>query len=136
MLKQFYNDINILNKALDGIWLRNKAINHNIANVDTPKYKRLSVNFEDKLKEAIDKQESKLVRTHHKHLPITKNVEDIEPEITVDRNFSYRFDKNSVDIDIEATNLAKNTIMYNALVDQTIDEFDRVKNVISEGSRY
>ncbi len=136
MLKQFYDNIDVLGKALDGTWLRNKAINHNIANVDTPKYKRLTVNFEDKLKEAMDNQGSKLVRTHDKHLPTIESVKDIKPEIIVDRNFSYRFDKNNVDIDIEAANLAKNTIMYNALIDQTIDEFDRVKNVINEGSRY
>lgn len=43
---------------------------------------------------------------------------------------------NNVNIDTESANLAKNTIMYNALVSQTIDEFDKIKNVINEGSKY
>ena len=89
MLKQFYNNVDILNKTLDGVWLRNKTINHNIANANTPNYKRLTVDFEDKLKEVMEKEENKLVRTHPKHFPISKNINDIEPEIKVDRNFSY-----------------------------------------------
>ncbi len=136
MLKQFYNNVDILGKALDGVWLRNKTINHNIANANTPNYKRLTVSFEDKLKKAMEKEENKLVRTHPKHFPISKSINDIKPEIMVDRNFSYRFDENNVNIDTESANLAKNTIMYNALVSQTIDEFDKIKNVINEGSKY
>lgn len=135
MLKQFYNNVNIMNKALDAVWLRNKAINHNISNANTPNYKRLTVNFEGKLKEAIDGHESKLTRTHGKHLPVSRQINDIEPTIDVDKKTSYRFDKNNVNIDTESANLAKNTIMYNALINQTIDEFDKIKNVINEGSK-
>ena len=105
-------------------------------NANTPNYKRLTVSFEDKLKKAMEKEENKLVRTHPKHFPISQNINDIKPEIIVDRNFSYRFDGNNVNIDTESANLAKNTIMYNALVSQTIDEFDKIKNVINEGSKY
>lgn len=136
MLKGFYENIDILNKALDGTWLRNKTINHNIANADTPNYKRLTVSFEDKLKEALKEEDSKLIRTHPKHFPISKNLEDIQPEIMVDKNISYRFDGNNVNIDTESADLAKNTIMYNALINQTIDELDKIKNVINEGSKY
>jgi len=135
VLKQIHNNINILHKALDGAWLKNKAINHNISNVNTPNYKRLDVNFQDKLKEAINKEESKLVKTHSKHLPVSKEIEDLKPSIEIDRSYSYRFDNNNVNIDTEAAELAKNTIMYNALIDQTIREFDKIKNVIIEGSK-
>jgi flagellar basal-body rod protein FlgB len=135
VLNQFYNNVNIMNKALDAVWIRNKAINHNISNTNTPNYKRLTVNFEGKLKEAIDGQESKLTRTHRNHLPVSRKINDIEPEIDVDKKTSYRFDENNVNIDTESANLAKNTIMYNALINQMIDEFDKIKNVINEGSK-
>ena len=46
-------NINILNYALNGLWLRNKAINHNIANANTPNYKRITVNFEESLKKLL-----------------------------------------------------------------------------------
>lgn len=135
MLKGINDNINLLSKALDGIWLRNKAINHNISNVDTPNYKRVTVDFEDKLREAIYKNESKLNRTHEKHLPVSKKINEIQPYIGVDRGYSYRFDKNNVNIDTESANLAKNTIMYNAVINQVINEFDKIKNVINEGSK-
>ena len=135
MFKQFDNNINILNKALDGLWLRDKVINQNVSNVNTPNYKRLTVDFEDKLRDAIHDQESKLNRTHDKHLQMTKKIDEIKPEIGIDKNYSYRFDKNNVNIDRESADLAKNFIMYNAVTNQAINEFDKIKNVINEGSK-
>jgi flagellar basal-body rod protein FlgB len=135
MLNQVNNNIQMFNKALDGIWLKDKAINQNISNANTPNYKRLTVDFEDKLRDAMDNHETKLNRTHDKHLPISRNLKDMEPEIGIDKSYSYRFDKNNVDIDTESAELAKNTIMYNAVVSQTADEFEKIKNVISEGSK-
>jgi flagellar basal-body rod protein FlgB len=135
VLNQIDDNINILHKALDGTWLRNKAINHNISNVNTPNYKRVDVNFQDKLKKAMKKEESKLVKTHDKHLPVSKEIKDFNPSIEVDKSYSYRFDNNNVNIDTESAELAKNTIMYNALIDQTAREFNRIKNVIIEGGK-
>lgn len=135
MSNQFINNVNLLNKALDGLWLRDKAINHNISNVNTPNYKRLTVNFEDKLRKAMGSKEKKLNTTHPNHLSTKISFNEARPEIGVDRNYSYRFDKNNVNIDRESADLAKNTIMYNAVVNQIIDEFDKIKNVINEGSK-
>jgi flagellar basal-body rod protein FlgB len=44
-------------------------------------------------------------------------------------------DENNVDIDTEMANLAKNNIMYNALIQKISGEFRRIKNVINEGRR-
>ena len=41
-----YNYINVLQQATDASWLRNSIISNNIANVDTPNYKRSDVQFE------------------------------------------------------------------------------------------
>ena len=41
-----YNYVNILDKAADAANLRNELISNNIANVDTPGYKRKDINFE------------------------------------------------------------------------------------------
>ena len=115
--------------------MRNKAINHNISNVNTPNYKRIDVNFQDKLKYAMEKEENKLVKTHIKHLSNSKEMGDLNSTVEIDKSYSYRFDENNVNIDTEAAELAKNTIMYNALIDQAIREFDRIKNVIVEGGK-
>ena len=121
------NKIDFFNKALDGYWLRNKAINQNISNANTPNYKRLTVSFEDELREAIVTRNHKIKKTHRNHLPISREVAKVQPRVEVQRYHSHRFDNNNVNIDTESANLAKNTIMYNALVNQTNDEFEKIK---------
>ena len=41
--------INLLEKALAGSSLRHKVISNNIANINTPGYKRMEVSFEEEL---------------------------------------------------------------------------------------
>jgi flagellar basal-body rod protein FlgB len=126
-------NIDILNHTLNGLWLRNEVINHNISNANTPNYKRLTVNFEDALKEALNKRSSCLVTTHENHISNIKSLDDIQSNSITSDNYSYRIDGNSVDIDVESANLAKNAIMYNAVISQLTDEFDKLKSVINEG---
>ena len=90
MLRQIDDNINFLHKALDGVWLRDKAIKHNMSNANTPNYKRIDVNFQDKLKEAVRKEESRLLRTHEKHLPISNKIGDLSPSVEIDKSYSYR----------------------------------------------
>ncbi len=40
-----FDYINVLDKAADASWTRNEIISNNIANVDTPGYKRQDLNF-------------------------------------------------------------------------------------------
>lgn len=44
--------IDLLSRALDAYQMRTKALSSNIANLDTPDYQRLSISFEDQLREA------------------------------------------------------------------------------------
>ncbi|NLJ79134.1 MAG: flagellar basal body rod protein FlgB [Tissierellia bacterium] len=129
---EWSNKINILNKALDGYWLRNKTINQNISNANTPNYKRLTVKFEDELRDAMAIRKHRLSRTHRKHIPVSGAIDKVQPRVEEKKHYSYRFDRNNVNIDTESADLAKNTIMYNALVNQTIGEFEKIKNVINE----
>ena len=46
-----YNYINVLNKAADAANTRNEIITNNLANVDTPNYKRKDVSFENYLEQ-------------------------------------------------------------------------------------
>ncbi len=50
-----FDYVRILDKAADASWQRNAAISNNLANVDTPGYKRQDVAFESVLKEALGK---------------------------------------------------------------------------------
>ena len=48
-----FDYINVLDRAADAAWQRNEAISNNIANVDTPGYKRQDVAFESVLQQAL-----------------------------------------------------------------------------------
>jgi len=48
----------LLAKAMDAYSVRKKAIASNIANIDTPGYKRLEVSFEDQLRKADELESS------------------------------------------------------------------------------
>ena len=48
-----FDYINIMDKAADASWKRESAISNNIANTDTPGYKRQDVDFESQLKQAM-----------------------------------------------------------------------------------
>ena len=73
--------------------------------------------------------------TNNKHIPGIGTFKDYEPKVVEDKSSSYRFDGNNVNIDVETGNLAKNTIMHEALIKQLIDEYDKVKNAIIEGGK-
>ena len=135
MFNKITGNTNFLEKALDGSWTRHKAINQNISNADTPRYKKISVKFEDQLKNAITNDNNKLHITNEKHIPYVGHREKCAPEIIKQDNYSYRFDGNNVNMDVEQAELAKNTIMYDALVRAVTDEYEKIKNVISEGSK-
>ena len=125
-----YNYINVLDKAADASWLRNEAISNNIANVDTPNYKRQDVSFEAELQHALGA--SKFRSLDDKVADLNgERLSHIEPRTYIDHaGFSYRLDGNNVDIDTENVELASNQIKYNALVQSIDQEFKNLKSVI------
>jgi flagellar basal-body rod protein FlgB len=136
MINRLFSHTRVLEKALDATWLRNEIISHNIANVDTPGYKKYQVNFEEQLKSAMETGTIKGKKTNPKHLNIGANsIYEVQPNITRTGYTKMRMDENNVDIDTEMANLAKNNIMYNALIQKISGEFRRIKNVINEGRR-
>ena len=122
-----FDYINVLDKAADAAWLRNEAIANNIANVDTPYYKRQDVNFEDALSQA-------LKWTHFGDLDRqVHNVSMRRLSVSTYTDipaWSYRVDDNNVDIDTESAELAANQIKYNGIADSIRAEFQNLKTVI------
>ena len=127
-----YNYINVLDKAADGAWMRNQAIAHNIANADTPGYKRQDVSFEVELKHAL--KASKYVSLDQKVDNLNKvGLSRINPRTYSDyAGYSYRLDRNNVDIDTENVELASNQLKYNALVQSINEEFSNIKTVLGK----
>lgn len=121
MLDKILGGKKIIHKALDAAWTRNEAIAQNIANVDTPGYKRKTVSFEEELRQAMEKKDFK-----------KSDADKIDIRVTEDnKSLSMRLDGNNVDIDSEMAQLAKNTIKYNALIQ--LAGYSKIKMVIKEG---
>lgn len=121
-----YDYVNVLDKAADASWMRQETISNNIANVNTPGYKRQDVAFEDSLQEAISN--SRYRSTDEKVANLSKADLRIR-SYTDSSGFSYRLDGNNVDIDTENAALARNQLKYNALVDSINHEFSMIKAV-------
>lgn len=121
-----YDYVNVLDKAADASWMRQEAISNNIANVNTPGYKRQDVAFEDSLQEAISN--SRYRSTDEKVANLSKADLRIR-SYTDSSGFSYRLDGNNVDIDTENAALSRNQLKYNALVDSINHEFSMIKAV-------
>ena len=123
-----FDYINLLTKAADASWKRETVISNNIANVNTPGYKRKDLNFQGVLTEELGRC---------KHESLDSKVSDVDlsrldPQIYVDSaNYSYRMDGNNVDIDTENVSLASEQIRYEGLTDCINSEFERMKAVIS-----
>lgn len=118
----------VLNKAADASWLRQQTIANNIANVDTPDYKRQDVDFESVLERELkhfqyESLDEKIDRVDLKRLGRVSAYVDAE-------EYSYRIDGNNVDIDQETAYLAKNQIVYQGLTSAMSQEFGRTKTVI------
>ena len=124
-----YNYVDVLGKAADASWLRNEVINNNIANDDTPGFKREDVAFDDILA-------TELRRVHTSSWDLDKivgsvNLKRLEGRVYTDSAaFSYRIDGNNVDIDTENVELASNEIKYNGIITSIQAEFERLQSVI------
>ena len=122
-----FNYINVMDKTLDAAWIRNEVISNNIANVDTPGYKRQDVAFEHQLRLAL--RDSRYTSVDAKVANVKLNR--LNPRTYTDHsNFSYRTDRNNVDIDTENVLLASNQLKYNAVMAGVNQEFSNLKLVM------
>lgn len=136
MFNNIYGNIDILSKALGASWKRNEVLANNVANVNTPNFKRSDVEFEKLLKGYLEGNKVAGVTTHEKHIPIgTKDVKDLNYRVVKDMRYSTRRDGNNVDIDVETAEFAKNSILYNTLITRLNGNIQRLKLVINEGKR-
>lgn len=124
-----FNYINVLDRAADTSWTRENLIANNIANVNTPGYKRQDISFESELRKALGSSKYVPLDTKIKEM----NFEELDPQIYTDHsNFSYRLDGNNVDIDTENVELASEQIRYEALTSSISSEFSRIRTAMDK----
>ncbi len=127
-----------MQRALAASSLRQQVLSDNIANVNTPNFKRSDVLFGDQLQQAVDKEEKRsgkqlsLRRTNAKHLPISQQQSEAA-QVVKEEATTMRTDGNNVDIDREMAEVAKNSIFYQANAQQLSRYYSLLKSVITGG---
>ena len=112
----------LLKDALNYRSARQNMIASNIANADTPNYKPRDISFEQALipKKAdllkSNTSQLKMAQTDSKHLTPQRETSTTKPTLFFRDGHMARNDGNSVDIDVETTEMSKNSIMFNAIV--------------------
>jgi flagellar basal-body rod protein FlgB len=137
LLDSLFENLPIVQGALHGLGARQKAIAENIANADTPGYKRLEVSFEGNLKKAmaakaVEAEDLELKTGSSRHFSLGPSADGSLTELRKVTDESYRNDQNNVNIDLEMSNLAETNIRYNTMAKIAKDQFDGIKNVLRE----
>ncbi len=120
----FSNTFDRLGRSLEASALRHEVIAHNIANVDTPKFKRSAVRFEDLLQHELNGNRSGFAgyRTDARHLVIGSSPKPATAQVMTDRTTTMNNNENNVDVDYEMSIFAKNQLYYNTLIGQVSHE--------------
>ncbi len=138
----YLSKVNLLaSQALDYRAMRQDLIASNLANIDTPYYRSRDISFDQTLlreKQRImgDKNsELKLAKTDGAHLDPLSN-ESLDRAVLFFRDGHLaRNDGNSVDLDVETSEMSKNSIMYNALVGAMKKNSGILRNAIDTAGR-
>lgn len=105
-----------LGRAMDRTTERHQLLTTNLANVNTPGYKRKDVEFGVALEGALE-------RGSQRFNPVARQLSQ----------GGLRSDGNSVDLETEVMAIAETEMRYQMLTDMTAGYFRSLKNVIKEG---
>ncbi len=122
-----FDYINVLDSTADASWIRNEVLSNNIANVNTPNYKREDVAFERELERALGNSKYKSMDAKVKDLKLKRLKARPYTDYS---NFSYRMDGNNVDIDTENVTLAANQIKYQGVMLGIKSEFANLQKAM------
>lgn len=116
----------LLERGMDAALLRRSVIADNMANADTPGFKRGEVTFESQLARAIRSEKpsdlpARLTNERHIAFDQPLDYRQVRARVQTEHETNWRNDKNNVDIEKETMDATKNMLMYNAMA-QRIDK--------------
>ncbi len=131
----------LMKQALDYRAMRQDTIASNIANADTPFYRPRDISFEDALADqrreifAERSPQLRMAHTNGAHFDAGSSQAPKQATTFFRDGHMARNDGNSVDLDVETTELAKNSTMFNALTAAVKKESMLFKSVIEASGR-
>jgi flagellar basal-body rod protein FlgB len=135
----FGSTIGMLKNAMDGASTTHGALANNIANVNTPNFRRTDVSFKEALAAAdptatANPDELPLVITNDRDIPAA-GIQPGQPfsvTSTVDDTTQMRIDGSNVDIDQEMAKLSLNSGYAQTMAQLLSNEYSRIHRSIQE----
>jgi len=113
-----FDSITLLEKAMVGAGRRHDALSANVANANTPGYRRVDVDFHGALNAALDSSDR------------DKALANVEFTAEQDGSGAVREDGNGVDIDREMASLTENNLEFQAIAGVLRQQFRTLETVI------
>ncbi len=126
-----------LQAALNAAQLRQQAYANNIANVNTPGYKREVVHFDSLLRARLAAYGLtatpglQMAANNARDLGGAASLSNVNPVITTDAATQVSGNGNNVNIDAEMSALAQNQVDYGTLVQDLQDQFATLRTAIT-----
>jgi flagellar basal-body rod protein FlgB len=127
----------VLTQAMAGYSARNTAIANNIANADTPGYKRVDVSFESALADAVDADRERLKMDVGSAISaidgsdVTRQVDEVAPNVMSTDTTTMRVDGSNVDPDDEMARLSANQLASSTVVSLLDKRFSQFRTAIT-----
>lgn len=135
----FGKTVDILHRAMSASVLRREVIANNLANVDTPNFKRSDVNFESQLKRALDSEkevpglQAKTTDTRHFSFYQPMDYKMVGPKRILDYLTNETNNGNNVDPEAELMAAQRNQMQYTLLAQAVNNEFNQVNLILRSG---
>jgi len=109
--------MDVIEAGLKAESLRQKAISNNIANLETPGYRRVDVRFEELLAKCLDSSQE-------------LDLSEIPPEIYQPRETPLKANGNDVNYEAEVGRMIKNAIRHKAFVRLLSKKYNQIEQAI------
>jgi flagellar basal-body rod protein FlgB len=135
----FGQTVGMLKNAMDGAGTAHAVIANNIANVNTPNFRRSDVSFKDALRAtdaaAADPDDFELTTASDRHLGADGTAagpEAFSVTTTVDNGTQMRVDGSNVDVDQEMAKLSLNSAYGQTMGQLLQNQYSRMRQAIQE----
>lgn len=129
-----FKTVDQLQQALGAATQRHAVLSNNLANANTPGFKRsdvvITTSFSDEYNARLRRPGA--ARTHRKHLEFRRTT-GVAWRVVQDNSTTMRNDGNNVDPDREMALVAENQLYYQALVEAVSRKLRSLRSAITEG---
>lgn len=126
--------MSVLERSLDLYMRKHEVHASNIANANVPGFKAKSMDFRERLKEVLDSTPKDQPRLAHER-QLSDAVQQMAPDIYEDPTLPVNGVGNTVEMEREQTEIAKNTIAFQTAIQLVNKKLALQKYVVGEGAR-